>query len=127
MGCGASSRVVPVVDVDSGDWNASYERLTQHGVQLRQQTQSTNFDLGEQAASVKYNKDNRLAEINGYSISRPLGKGAFGEVFLGKKSGVTFAIKAMKQETIKKTRSLGGRPGAGGGQAAAAARPRSSR
>jgi serine/threonine protein kinase len=46
-----------------------------------------------------------IKKINGYEVKHSLGKGAFGEVFLGKKDGETYAIKVLRKSALKRQRT----------------------
>ena len=111
MGCGASAQKPPTVDVDAGNWNNAYDNQHKSGIiSSRKIEKSSKFA----EASVKYNKDNRLSMINDFAISKALGKGAFGEVYLGSQQGTgeTFAIKVLKKSALKKTKMIGSKKSA---------------
>jgi serine/threonine protein kinase len=51
----------------------------------------------------KFSADIRVPlEAEGFEISKGLGKGAFGEVFLATKKGESFAVKAIDKQQVKK-------------------------
>ena len=59
------------------------------------------------AAATTQVKDERLTVVNEYRVSKVLGKGAYGEVFLVK-SGVTkqqYALKVLKRSVLKRVRT----------------------
>ena len=100
--------------VDAADWTAAYSKsFSKHkGPSKKRLLERSNSQILKEQSVVEYNEDRRVAQINGYVISRSLGKGAFGEVFLGTKDDVHFAVKVLKRNKVKK--SFRGPPGRGG-------------
>ena len=105
----ASDGAPPKVDVDARNWNEAYQSMHKSGIITRSNTTWISPSGVEAAAAsaIKYDKDKKIASLNGYSIDKTLGKGAFGEVFLAKREGELFAIKALRSKTLKKTRMPG--------------------
>ena len=100
-----------MIDVDAGDWNKGYQSLHNMGSIVSMTTLSTRLTTPRQRkGSVTYN-DNKIAAINGYVVSKQLGKGAFGEVFLGTLMDQQYAIKVLKTATMKKSSMPGQRGG----------------
>ena len=110
------------------DWTAAYDRQysrlgTDAPKRLSRNSRlsRSNAQILEEKSVVEYSEVNgrrSIAQINGYMISKTLGKGAFGEVFLGSKDEQSFAIKVLKRNKVKKSfRGPPGRPGGGGGPA----------
>jgi len=114
MGCSASKG-------DTFDWNTLYETaltskmgaaMERSGSQARRLTH--NFDPAQQSIINRAAEQERasvakdgmeIKKVNGYEVKASLGKGAFGEVFLGKKDGGTFAIKVLRKSALKRQRT----------------------
>lgn len=101
MGCQTSKQ--PVVDVDAQDWTLAYER---HSSTLAKKTSQLKRDGTFYAGGAKVVRDGTsLHEINDYQVTKPLGKGAFGEVFLARQGSNSYAIKVLKKSKLKKLSS----------------------
>ena len=100
---------------EAGVWSAAYNRaFSMQRTLSKPNLTRSNSQILKQKSQVEYTEERRLAQINGYTINKALGKGAFGEVFLGTKDGASFAIKVLKRNKMKKTlRGPPGRPGGG--------------
>eukprot|EP00322_Chrysochromulina_rotalis_P029909 CAMPEP_0115880990 /NCGR_PEP_ID=MMETSP0287-20121206/28179_1 /TAXON_ID=412157 /ORGANISM="Chrysochromulina rotalis, Strain UIO044" /LENGTH=148 /DNA_ID=CAMNT_0003336865 /DNA_START=24 /DNA_END=467 /DNA_ORIENTATION=+ len=90
-------------------WSAGYEahskKLTK---QHRQSTrkihgikQMPSWNSGHQGVVIE-KKGKQLVTVNNYKIQRPLGKGAFGEVFLARHGSDQFAVKVLRKSALKK-------------------------
>ena len=109
--------------IDAADWSKAYNKSFAAKNLSRSSTKEISSYL--QQSKLQYSEDQRLAEINGYAVNKPLGKGAFGEVFMASRDGQHFAIKVLKRNKVKKLlgppgrgppgRGLGGGGGGGGG------------
>lgn len=84
----------------SVSWNAVYRSKTENAISLvRQSTaQSTS------ALSVMRNKDADLESVNQYQVSKILGKGSFGEVFLARANGQKYALKMLRKSALRRQR-----------------------
>lgn len=104
--CGSKVSRVDI-DVDAQNWSQSYKHLNPDGFIV---THSNGDRSMDEKTEVVLNSAGRLASVNGYEVSKQLGKGAFGEVYLASRGGEQFALKIIKKAALKKT-SMPGRPG----------------
>jgi hypothetical protein len=63
------------INVDAADWNKAYE--AHQNKQMTQKRAAQRSEAGDREEGSIVVKENRLAKINGYSVKRALGKGAF--------------------------------------------------
>lgn len=121
MGCNGSK-------ADGEDWNSEYAKALsmKKGAVLdelpeghdalkgsfAQRRASKDLDSSnvlvraDEAQKATVDKEGRdIKKVNGYDVKQTLGKGAFGEVFLGKKDGETFAIKVLRKSALKRQRT----------------------
>lgn len=103
---GCSSRAQHTVNVDGGNWSEAYETLA---LKASDRTKSLRRQgTFSENAHVKMD-GSTLRQINDYSVTAPLGKGAYGEVFLASRRNnrEKYAIKVLRKSKLKK---MGGRP-----------------
>lgn len=103
---GCSSRTQHTVNVDGGNWSEAYETLA---LKASDRTKSLRRQgTFSENAHVKMD-GSTLRQINDYSVTAPLGKGAYGEVFLASRRNnrEKYAIKVLRKSKLKK---MGGRP-----------------
>jgi serine/threonine protein kinase len=120
MGCAASVGGSAVAgdeeDTTGEDWNASY-KLAQSSAEQERRTltekSSTLRRTSRQGSSksfvsrlVSNSKTNEFTGVNDYTVTKRLGKGNFGEVFLATDpSGGSYAIKILKASALKKMKT----------------------
>lgn len=97
-------------------WNEQYERARQSKNDTLVRMNSNGRSLRHTRGPVKANEPperresfvekqgGQLTSVNGYDIKGPLGKGAFGEVFLALKDGDKYAIKVLHKQVLKRQR-----------------------
>ena len=91
------------------NWNAQYDEALGHmhgvgGLERRgsqevmmRATTNVHADVDKEGLNIK--------KVNGYEVKQSLGKGAFGEVFMGRKDGETYAIKVLRKSALKRQRT----------------------
>ena len=101
------AKASPIVDVDGGNWSEAYEVLSREAND-RTRTMRREGTYSKGGANVKMD-GSTLRQINDYSVTTPLGKGAYGEVFLAgrRNDREKYAIKVLKKSKLKR---MGGRP-----------------
>ncbi|KOO20850.1 calcium calmodulin-dependent protein kinase kinase 1 [Chrysochromulina tobinii] len=113
MGCGVSKspRVYPA-GPGSGErtWSVNYEETARKLSQRHRDLMEKLSQVRDPSGAAVIEKDgSQLARVNGFKIVRPLGRGAFGEVFLAQQFDDHYAIKVLRKSALKKLH----RPGPG--------------
>jgi serine/threonine protein kinase len=99
MGCGGSKTSEHFPDLD---WAGHYEKsASQAEVQRRLSEKSLAAGAGKGRALVE-TKGKQVTAINGYSVAKSLGKGAFGEVYLASCGADRYAIKVLHKSALQK-------------------------
>ena len=115
MGC-ASSKGDEASFEERSDWNAAYQETaetlnTKHRKSRRGVRDKFKEDGSFQGSFIEKDKG-KINAVNGYSVGKVLGKGAYGEVFLASKGGEKFALKVLKKSALKQAGGFGKRGGA---------------
>jgi serine/threonine protein kinase len=88
------------------NWNAQYDEALVHtlgvgGLERRGSQEVMMRAITNEHADVDKEGLN-IKKINGYEVKQSLGKGAFGEVFMGRKDSETYAIKVLRRSALKR-------------------------
>ena len=108
MGCIQSKAEDKHYDDGYGDWNKAYaaDMEASKSSMRREVTRRNSRSISGQTEEMNIKKTGvNLDKVNGYAVSKTLGKGAYGEVFLATKGGEKFALKVLKQSALKKVKT----------------------
>ena len=99
MGCIQSKAEDKHYDDGYGDWNKAYAAdMEASKSSIAAGCGRTHRSISGQTEEMNIKKTGvNLDKVNGYAVSKTLGKGAYGEVFLATKGGEKFALKVLKQ------------------------------
>lgn len=90
---------------DYDDWSSAYAHTVEDNHRQHDQRRAAAAKHAGTAGQYRVVKrNNRLKVVSGYSVSKTLGKGAYGEVFLARRGGEKYAIKVLKQAALKRAR-----------------------
>ena len=108
MGCIQSKAEDKHYDDGYGDWNKAYaaDMEASKSSMRREVTRRNSRSISGQTEEMNIKKTGvNLDKVNGYAVSKTLGKGAYGEVFLATKGGEKLALKVLKQSALKKVKT----------------------